>query len=117
MQLSFFQFQYLHCSGITEEPQSLTVLVGGKATLQCAGIGDYVVWNVNGEIYQESDQPESEFVVTRKTVFGIQRCNLTVPATSDENNGTTARCIMTTFSPSSSASSENAILIVLPGEL
>lgn len=93
----------------------MTVLVGDEATLQCAGIGDYVVWSVNGEIYQESGQ--TEFVVTRETIFGIQHCNLTVPAASDENNGTTARCIMTTFSPSSSASSDNAILIVLPGEL
>ena len=102
-------------AGITEEPQSVTVVVGGKATFQCAGIGDYVVWNVNGEIYQEADQ--TEFVVTRETVSGIQYCNLTVPITSAENNGTTLQCIMTTFSPSSSVSSDNATLIVLPGKL
>ena len=110
-----FQFQYLTYSGITEEPQSVTVVVGGKATFQCVGTGDYVVWNVNGEIYLESGQ--TEFVVTREEVSGIQHCNLTVPTTSAENNGTTVQCIMTTFSPSSSVSSDNATLIVLPGKL
>ena len=93
----------------------MTVVVGSKATFLCAGIGDYVIWSVNGGIYQEASQ--SEFVVTRETVSGIQRCNLTVPSTSAENNGTTVQCILTTFSPSSSVSSDNATLIVLPGKL
>lgn len=102
-------------AGITEQPQSVTVVVGGEATFQCAGIGDYVIWNVNGKIYQEADQ--TEFFVTRETVSGIQHCNLTIPTTSAENNGTTVQCIMTTFLPSSSVSSDNATLIVLPGKL
>ena len=93
----------------------MTVLVGGEATLQCAGIGDYVVWSINGEIYQESRQ--TEFVVTRKTVAGIRHCNLTVPTTSAENNGTTLQCVLTTFVPSSTDRSDNATLIVLPGKL
>ena len=88
----------------------MTVVVGGKATFQCAGIGDYVVWNVNGEIYQEADQ--TEFVVTRETVSGIRHCNLTVPTTSAENNGTTLQCVLTTFSPSSTDRSDNDTLIV-----
>ena len=91
-------------------------MVGGKAAFQCAGTGDYVVWNVNGEIYQESAD-RTEFIVARETVSGILHCNLTVPTTSAENNGTTVQCIMTKFSPSSSASSDNATLIVLPGKL
>ena len=64
----------------------MTVLVGGEATFQCAGTGDFVLWIVNGEPYQESSQ--TEFIVTRETVAGIRHCNLTVPTTSDENNGT-----------------------------
>ena len=94
----------------------MTVLVGDKATFQCAGIGDYVIWSIDGEIYQESTD-QIEFVVTRETVLGIRHSNLTVPTTSAENNGTTVWCILITFSPSSYASSENATLIVLPGKL
>ena len=93
----------------------MTVVVGGKATFQCAGIGDYVLWNVNGKIYQEADQ--TEFVITRETVSGIRHCNLTVPTTSAENNGITLQCVLTAFSPSSTDRSDNATLIVLPGKL
>ena len=103
-------------AGITEEPQSETVLVGGKATFQCAGTGDYVIWYVNGKIHEE-ESGQTEFVVTRETVSGIRHCNLTVPTTSAENNGTIVQCVLTKFSPSSSASSDNATLIVLPGKL
>lgn len=93
----------------------MTVVVGGKATFQCAGIGDYVVWNVNGKIYQEADQ--TEFVVTRETVSGIRHCNLTAPTTSAENNGTTVQCIVITYLPTFSVRSDNATLIVLAGKL
>ena len=93
----------------------MTVVVGGKATFQCAGTGDIVLWSINEEIYQESSQ--SEFVVTRETVSGIRHCNLTVPTTSAENNGTTLQCVLTTFVPSSTDRSDNATLIVLPGKL
>ena len=102
-------------AGITEEPQSVTVVVGGKATFQCAGTGDFVLMSINGEIYQESSQ--TEFVVTRETIAGIRHCNLTVPTTSAENNGTTLQCVLTTFVPSSTDRSDNATLIVLPGKL
>ena len=74
-----------------------------------------MIWSVNGKIYQEADQ--TGYVVTRETVAGIRHCNLTVQTTSAENNGTTVQCILTTFSPISSVSSDNATLIVLPGKL
>ena len=105
--------------GITKDPQSMTVQVGRTATFQCAGTGDYVLWKINGEVYQDSSAQlqDAVFVVTRETVSGFKLSNLTVLTASAENNGTTVQCILTTVLPSSSASSNNATLTVLPGNL
>ena len=80
-------------------PQSVTVVVGGMATFQCAGPGAYLIWKVNGVILQESSQNHGQFVVQRESNLGIWQSNLTVLTALAENNGTTVQCVLLTIPP------------------
>ena len=95
-------------------PQSVTVVVGGMATFQCAGPGVYLIWKINGETLE---QDHGLFFVQRESNMGIWQSNLTVLTTSAENNGTTVQCVLLTIPPNLPVSSDNATLTVLPGNL
>ena len=101
------------CADTTEDPQSVTVVVGDMATFQCAGPGFYVLWKINGELLVESGQNDGPFVVHRESNSGIWQSNLTVLTTSAENNGTTVQCVFNF----PDVSSDIATLTVLPGKL
>ena len=102
------------CSAAAIGPQSVSVVIGGMATFQCAGPGAYLIWKVNGETLVESAKDQGKFVIQRKSNLGIWQSNLTVLTTSAENNGTTVQCVLLAVPP---ISSDNATLTVLPGNL
>ena len=95
-------------------PQSVTVVVGGMATFQCAGPGAYLIWKINGQTLVESSKNDGQFVVQRESNLGIWQSNLTVLTASAENNGTIVQCELLGVPP---VSSDNATLTVLPGNL
>ena len=104
---------------ITEDPVSVTALVGTNAQFHCAGTGNYpvpVVWEVDG---LASDNPDilarGITSVTLPSSSGTVQSNLTVPATS-VNNGITVQCVVLSLS-STPVVSSTAILTILPGEL
>ena len=100
---------------ITDGPVSVTALIGTNAQFHCAGIGNYLVWVVDGLA------PNHPFVSVRGVTVvtlpssGTVQSNLTVPATS-ENNGTIVRCAIGVSQFSLTAISNYSTLTVLPGE-
>ena len=98
-------------------PQSVTVVVGGMATFQCAGPGAYLIWKINAETLEESSQNHGQFIVQRESYLNIWKSNLTALTTSAENNGTIVQCVLLAIPPNLPVSSDNAILTVLPGNL
>ena len=92
---------------ITEEPQSVTALVGTAAQFHCAVTGEILIWRVDGLAHYFSS------IVNRGihahfalSISGVQS-NLTVPAKL-ENNGTSIQCEM------ASVVSDTVTLTVLP---
>ena len=87
---------------------SVTALIGTNAQFHCAGIGNVLLWEVDGRQAHRITPPTT-------TGSGTVQSNLTVQATS-ENNGTTVRCAIRESLSSTPAISNNATLTVLPGE-
>ena len=100
---------------ITEGPVSLTALVGTNAQFHCAGTGNYLVWEVDGLVFDHPNILARGITTVTLPSSGTVQSNLTVPATS-ENNGTTVRCVVQSLS-STPVISSNATLTILPGEL
>ena len=99
---------YLLNVDITEEPQSVTELVGEAAQFHCAVTGDILIWRVDGMPHQfPSIVARGIHAHYEQSTSGVQS-NLTVPATL-ENNGTSIRC------ETSSVFSDTVTLTVLPG--
>ena len=103
-------------TAIAEGPVSLTALVGTNAQFQCAGTGNYLVWDVDGLQPDNPDILARGITVVTLPSSGTVQSNLTVPATS-ENNGTTVRCAISVSLFSTPAISNYSTLTVLPGEL
>ena len=100
---------------ITEGPVSVTALIGTNAQFNCAGTGNYLVWEVDG--LQDGHVNISARGITSDTATssGTVQSTLTVPATS-ENNGTTLRCGVAVSAFNTPVPSNYSILTVLPGE-
>ena len=104
---------------ITEDPVSVTALVGTNAQFHCAGTGNYlapVVWEVDGLVFDHPNILARGITTVELPSFsGTVQSNLTVPAT-PENDGTTVQCLVTSLF-SAPAISTNATLTILTGEL
>ena len=80
---------------ITEQPQSVSALVGTAAQFHCAGTGNFLLlfWLVNGNSISDVNNNGQEIhVTTEQTDSGVQS-NLTILASS-ENNGTSIQCAL-----------------------
>ena len=95
---------------------SVTALIGTNAQFHCAGIGNYLVWEVDGLQADHPDILARGIAKVTPSSSGTIQSNLTVPATS-VNNGTTVRCAISVSLSSTPAISSNATLTILPGEL
>ena len=81
---------------ITESPVSMKALIGTNALFQCAGTGNYLLWDVDGLVSFYVTVSVRRITADTTTPAGTVQSNLTVPATS-ENNGTTVRCVAVRF--------------------
>ena len=93
--------------GITEEPQSVTALVGTVAQFRCAGTELFILWEVDGQIDDNRDDVKTDPTGT------VTQSNLTLAAT-PENNGISIRCAIQNKS-SVFVFSNYATLTVVPG--
>ena len=93
---------------------SKTALVGTDAQFHCAGIGNYLVWDVDGLTLDHPDILARGITTVTLPSSGTVESNLTVPATS-ENNGTTVQCAIGVLKFSFTAISNYSTLTVLPG--
>ena len=100
---------------LTEGPVSVSVLVGENALFLCNGSGFTIAWIVDGSLATDSIIVERGITVTSMASSGTVQSTLTVPATL-VNNGTTVQCRVVS-SLGGFIDSNNATLIVLPGEL
>ena len=101
---------------VTEEPQSVTALLGTVGQFHCAGTGFHLFWLVDGLPLIDAMLMSRGIVQHQVQVMSLILSNLTVPATT-ENNGTLVRCAITPSAASVPLLSENATLKVLPGML
>ena len=99
---------------ITDGPVSVTVLVGTNTQFHCAGIGNYLVWEVDGLVPGHPFISARGITVVTLPSSGTVQSNLTVPATS-VNNGTTVRCAIGVLQFNLTAISNYSTLTVLPG--
>ena len=101
---------------ITEGPVSVKALIGTNAQFHCAGIGNYLVWEVDGLQADYFNILARGIIATTNTSSGTVQSTLTVPARS-ENNGTTVRCaICASLFSTPFAISNYSTLTVLSGE-
>ena len=99
---------------LSEGPVSVSALVGENAQFHCSGSGYSIVWMVDGFLATDSVIVERGITPdTPMTSSGTVQSTLTVPATL-VNNVTTVQCRV--ISLSGTHNSNNATLIVLPGE-
>ena len=98
---------------ITEEPQSVTALVGTVAQFHCAGTGNLLTWFVDGLPYYDQRIKDRGIVENTDPTDSSVQSNLTVPATL-ENNGTSVQCAVQTLT-SVKVFSNYATLRVFPG--
>ena len=89
---------------ITEGPVSVTALIGTNAQFHCAGTGNILGWEVDGQQATKT-QPTT-------TDSGTVQSNITVIATSE----TVVRCFISESLLSAPVFSNYATLTVLPGE-
>ena len=94
---------------------SVTALVGTNAQFHCAGVGSYLVWEVDGLASDHVNILAREITTVTLPSSGTVQSNLTVPATS-ENNDTTVRCAIG-VSYASLTFSNYSTLTILPGGL
>ena len=95
---------------------SVSALVGENALFHCNGSGITIAWIVDGSLATDSaivDQGITQHIIA-SSADAVQS-TLTVPATL-VNNGTTVQCIVVSLLGGLNYSN-NATLIVLPGEL
>ena len=95
---------------------SVTALVGTNAQFHCAGTGNYLVWEVDGQLPSHPNIVDRGITELILQFSGTVQSNLTVPATS-VNNGTTVRCAVRESLFSTPVISNYSILTVLPGEV
>ena len=106
---------YSALAQLSEGPVSVSALVGENALFHCSGSGITIVWKVDGSLATDSVIVERGINPnTLMTSSGTVQSTLTVPATL-VNNGTTVRCRL--ILPNGVIVSNNATLIILPGEL
>ena len=99
---------------LSEGPVSVSALVGENAQFHCSGSGITIAWLVDGFVATDSVIVDRGITPVTMTSSGTVQSTLTVPATL-ENNGTTVQCRL--ISINGVAVSNNATLIILPGEL
>ena len=98
---------------ITEEPQSVTALVGTVAQFNCTVTGNHLHWVVDGLSLEDSSIKDRGISAETNRVSGGTHSTLTVPAT-PENNAMSILCGIY-FNISVPVLSDNATLTVLPG--
>ena len=103
-------------AAITEGPVSVTALVGTNAQFHCAGTGNYLLWEVDGLSPYHPDILVRGITIVTVQSSGTVQSNLTVPATS-MNNDTTVRCAIGISQFSLTAISNYTTLTVPPGEI
>ena len=101
---------------ITENPVSVTALIGTNAQFHCAGTGNYLAWEVDGLQADHSKISAHGITSNTTTDSGIVQSTLTVPAT-PVNNGTIVRCAIRLSLISPPVVSNYSTLTVLPGKL
>ena len=94
---------------------SVTALVGTNAQFHCAGIGNHLVWEVDGLAAYHPDILARGITAATLSSSYTLKSNLTVPATS-ANNGTTVRCVVRLSFLVLPVNSNYCTLIVLYGE-
>ena len=95
-------------------PVSVTATIGTDAHFQCAGVGNSLVWEVDGLPHYHSNIVQRGITAATVLTSGKVQSNLTVPATS-MNNNTMIRCAISSSLLSPSIVSSFATLTVLPG--
>ena len=101
---------------VTEEPQSVTALLGTVAQFHCADSGFDLFWLVDGLPLTDAMLMSRGMVQHHVKVASVIQSNLTVLATTG-NNGTIFRCGITPSATDVPLLSENATLRVLSGML
>ena len=93
---------------------SVSALVGESALFRCSGSGLVIQWIADGVYVTDTNSVIVDRGITASSAVssGTVQSTLTVPATI-VNNGTTVQCMLYP----GSVNSNNATLIVLPGEL
>ena len=116
--VSIFIFYYFSlpytCKVIVNHPVSLIVLPGMDAHFYCSGIGEIVIWEVDGLPQNNAEIKGRGIRAVTNTSSGTVQSTLTVPATS-VNNGTIVRCGIRTSLTSITVVSNYSMLIVLSG--
>ena len=110
-------YGFLPSLALTEGPVSVSALVGESALFHCNGSGLVIQWIADGVYVTDTNSVIVDRGITASLAIssGTVQSTLTVPATI-VNNGTTVQCIVLS-ALSGSVNSNNATLIVLPGEL